>query len=247
MTDTNAGPAVPQRDPGTERDVRESPTPAFRTRATVAHMGNDDWFDKPAENNGTPPWHQMGPAAPMTAPQPPPQPAISPAAQGRRRRVWPYLAAIVVLGLAVVGVRQHTADEEKATAYKGVSAVDLRLDGVKVETLASWSDDGRSVALSARVDPDEEPKLVRIGSGHHTATEKTQPLKSGQIPMPINLKVSVPVKDRYQAVQLTVAVGGPHWRPGSQTAHRTVEFHPDRTAIDTETGERLKQSYSHLL
>lgn len=42
-------------------------------------------------------------------------------------------------------------------------------------------------------------------------------------------------------------VGGSHWKPNTRAPHRTIEFRPDRTAIDTETGKRLKQQYSHLL
>lgn len=64
--------------------------------------------------------------------------------------------------------------------------------------------------------------------------------------MPVRLEVKVPVKDRYQAVRLTVTVGGPTWKEGNWAPYRTIEFHPDRTAIDTETGKSLEQTYSHL-
>ncbi|KJY41967.1 hypothetical protein VR41_10020 [Streptomyces sp. NRRL B-1568] len=152
---------------------------------------------------------------------------------------------IAALAIATVGVWQTSEDDqqsrEKAAAYKGVSAIELQIDGVKTKTLAAWSKDGRSVVLSASVNSEEKPKLVRIDSGDQTAKEETQPLKPGQIPMPIQLEVQVPVKDRYQPVRLQIAVGGPHWKPDSTAPHRTIEFRPDRTAIDTETGKNLKQ------
>jgi hypothetical protein len=65
--------------------------------------------------------------------------------------------------------------------------------------------------------------------------------------MPIRLEVKVPVKDRHQAVQMTVAVGGPQWEEGSRAPRRTIEFRPDRTAIDTETGKPLRQRQVRLL
>ncbi|MFI8944851.1 hypothetical protein [Streptomyces syringium] len=230
------------------------PTQAARLRATVARMGKDvEWWQRQPATSDTadPAWH--------SAPQPPP-PTSPPASDGGggsarpRRRTWPYVATIAVLAIASAGVWQKAEDDqqrresqEKAAAYKGVSAVDLRIDGVKTETLAVWSKDGRSVVLSAWVNSAEKPKLVRIDSADQTAKEETQPLKPGQFPMPIRLEVKVPVKDRYQPVQLKIAVGGPHWKPDSKAPHRTIEFHPDRTAIDIETGKRLKQQYSRLL
>ncbi|MGX8904697.1 hypothetical protein ACR820_05525 [Streptomyces netropsis] len=230
------------------------PTQAARLRATVARMGKDlEWWQRQPATSDT-----ADPAG-HSAPQPP-LPTYPSASDGGgestrpRRRTWPYVATIVVLAIASAGVWQKAEDDqqrqeqqEKAAAYKGVSAVDLRIDGVKTETLAVWSKDGRSVVLSAWVNSAEKPKLVRIDSADQTAKEETQPLKPGQIPMPIHLEVKVPVKDRYQPVRLQIAVGGPHWKPDSRAPHRTIEFHPDRTAIDIETGKRLKQYYSRLL
>lgn len=230
------------------------PTQAARLRATVARMGKDmEWWQRQPATSDTadPAWH--------SAPQPPPLTPL-PASDGGgesarpRRRTWPYVATIAVLAIASAGVWQKAEDDqqrqerqEKAAAYKGVSAVDLRIDGVKTKSLAVWSKDGRSVVLSASADWEEKPKLVRIDSADQTAKEETQPLRPGQFPMPIRLEVKVPVKNRYQPVQLKIAVGGPHWKPDSKAPHRTIEFHPDRTAIDMETGKRLKQYYSRLL
>jgi hypothetical protein len=220
---------------------------AVRLRATVARMGNVEWFEQTADTSTSPQWHR-GPqptAPPLTGDAP----SVKP-----RRRTWPYLAAIAALALAAGGVwqnaeadRQAQERQEQAAAYKGVSAVNLHIDGVEIETLADWSRDGRSVVLSAWVDWEEHPKLVRIDAGDQTAQEKTAPLKPGQIPMPIHLEVKVPVKDRYQPVRMAVAVGGPNWKEGSRAPRRQIEFRPDRTAIDTETGKQLKQHYSRLL
>ncbi|MFE7779287.1 hypothetical protein ACFU5O_36585 [Streptomyces sp. NPDC057445] len=225
-----------------------SPERAVQLRATVARMGKDvDWFEKTGAGTD-PEWHRgPEPGSLAQAPEDTPAPPT-------RRRTWPYAAVIAVLSIAVAGVWQNASDEEhrqdskqKAAAYKGVSATDLNIDGAKIETLAAWSKDGRSVILSAWVDSEVEPKYIRIDSGSQTAEEETSPPKEGQIPMPIRLEVKVPVKDHYQPVRLTVAVGGPHWKRGSRAPRRTIEFRPDRTATDIETGKRLKQSYTPLL
>ncbi|OSC63040.1 hypothetical protein B5181_23225 [Streptomyces sp. 4F] len=220
---------------------------AVQLRATVARMGKDvEWFEQtPADDDTSPQWHR-GPDP--VAPVPPAE--YEPPAKARRR-TWPYLAAIAALALAAGGVWQSAADDkkeqarqEKAAAYVGVSAVNLSIDGAEAETLAEWSKDGKSVVLSVWVDSEEKPKFVRIDSGEQTAQEKLAPLEEGQIPMPIRLEVKVPVGDRYDAVRMTVAVGGPHWKEGSRAPGRTIEFRPDRTAIDVETGKQLKQYYS---
>ncbi|MCG0069367.1 hypothetical protein L0F81_39940 [Streptomyces tricolor] len=222
---------------------------AAQLRATVARMGNND---------GAAWWEQTNDIAAQGHPAPPepePEPAAGdqPRPGARRRRTGLYVAAIATLALASAVVWQKSDDDDKrqqqqeqAAAYKGVSATDLNIDGVKTETLASWSKDGRSVILSAWVDSDENAKFVRIDSGDQTAKEVVQPLKEGQAPMPIRLEVKVPVTDHYQAVRLTVAVGGSTWKEGIRPPHRTIEYRPDRTAIDAETGKPLKQAYSHL-
>ncbi|MEV5730299.1 hypothetical protein AB0N50_31585 [Streptomyces pharetrae] len=221
---------------------------AVRLRATVARMGNVEWFEQTASDSTSPQWHR-GPQ--LTTPEPltDDAPSVKP-----RRRTWPYLAAIAALALAAGGVWQNAQDDkqaqerqEKAAAYKGVSATELNIDGVETEARAKWSRDCQSVVLSVWVDWEEHPKLVRIDSGDQTAQEKTVPLEPGQIPMPIRLEVKVPVKDRHQAVQMTVAVGGPQWEEGSRAPRRTIEFRPDRTAIDTETGKPLRQRQVRLL
>lgn len=225
-----------------------NPDQAARLRATVTRMGKDvEWWERQAAVSDTvePAWHSA-PQLPPAASPPVPGGGGEPAR--RRRRTWPYVAVVTALALATAGVwqsadddRQRQERQEKAAAYEGVSVIELPVDGVKTETSAEWSKDGRSVVLSALVNSAEKPKLVRIDSGDQTAKEEIQPLKPGQIAMPIHLEVKVPVKDRYQPVRLKIAVGGPHWQPDSTAPpHRMIEFHPDRTAIDTETGKRLK-------
>ncbi|MEU9396909.1 hypothetical protein AB0D86_43830 [Streptomyces sp. NPDC048324] len=232
-------------------DLTGNRTQAAQLRATVARMGNNDgaaWFEQTADDSTTTQWHRL-PDPPEAAPttgndQPRP---------GARRRTWLTVAVIAALAIGSAVVWQKGSDDnksqqrqEQAAAYKGVSATNVNIDGVKTELLASWDKDGQSVILSAWIGSEEHAKFVRIDSGNQTAKEETQPLKAGEFPQPIRLEVKVPVKDRYQAVWLTVAVGGSNWKAGTRAANRTIEFHPDRTATDAETGKSLKQAYSHL-
>ncbi|MEZ0162923.1 hypothetical protein [Streptomyces griseorubens] len=222
---------------------------AVQLRATVARMRKDvEWFEQTADDSTSPQWHR-GPLPPTLEPPTDDLPSEKP-----RRRTWPYVAVIAALALAAGGVWQSAEDDkqaqerqEQAAAYKGVSAVNLHVDGVEVKTLADWSRDGRSVILSVRVDMEENPRFVRIDSAEQTAQEKPAPLEKGQIPMPIRLEIKVPVKDHYEPVRMTVAVGGPKWKEGSRAPGRTIEFRSDRTAVDAETGKELKQYYSKLL
>ncbi|MEV4044261.1 hypothetical protein [Streptomyces sp. NPDC049744] len=221
---------------------------AVQLRATVARMGKDvEWFEQRQTDDTSPQWHR-GPDPATPVPPAECEPPVK-----ARRRTWPYLAAIAALAIAAGGVWQNTAEDkkeqasqEKTATYKGVSAVNLNIDGVETETLAKWSRDGKSVVLSIWVDSEEKPKFVRIDSGDQKAQEKVAPLEEGQIPMPIRLEVKVPVEDHYEAVRMTVAVGGPQWKKDSRAPGRTVEFRPDRTAVDVQTGKQLKQYYSRL-
>ncbi|HLS46113.1 hypothetical protein [Streptomyces rubiginosohelvolus] len=205
---------------------------------------NVAWFEKPA--NATPQWH--GGPQPLT-PEPP---ASAPAPTRPPGRTLPYLAVIAALVLICAVVWQHSADDkraqehrERAAAYKGVSAVELSIDGIEAKVRAKWSKDGRSAILSAWLAPETPPKIVRIVSGTQMDQETTDP--GQRLLVPINLQVQVPVKDWYQPVRMTVGVGGPKWQPGDELPRRQIEFRPDRTAIDTETGKTLKQHYSRLL
>ncbi|MEW1685410.1 hypothetical protein [Streptomyces sp. NPDC093594] len=220
---------------------------AVQLRATVARMGKDvEWFEQ-TDDSTSPQWHR-GPLP--AAPEPP----ADDTSEKPRRRTWPYVAAIAALALAGGVVWQNAEDDkraqkrqEQAAAYKGVSATDLVIDGVQTEARAKWSKDGQSVILAVWIDMEENPRFVRIDSADQTAQEKTAPLKSGEIPMPIRLEIELPVKDRYEPVRMSVAVGGPTWEEGARAPRRTIEFRPDRTAIDAETGKPLKQREARLL
>ncbi|MFG2811497.1 hypothetical protein [Streptomyces massasporeus] len=221
---------------------------AIQLRATVARMGKDvEWFEQTEGARTEPQWHR----GPEPAVPDPPNGYMEPVK--KQRRTWPYVATIAALAVAVGAVWQNAADDkeerqqaEKAAAYKGISAVNVDIDGVTAQASADWSKDGTSVVLSVWVDSREEPRFVRIDSGDQKAQEELAPLKEGQFPMPTHLEVKVPVEDRYQAVQMTVAVGGKDWKKSTRAPGRTIEFRPDRTAIDAETGKSLKQYYSHL-
>ncbi|MGW8635045.1 hypothetical protein [Streptomyces sp. NPDC055793] len=225
------------------------PDQAMQLRATVASMGKDvEWFEQTERETTSPQWHR-GPE-----PTTPVRPVDDEGPARPRRRTWPYVAAIAALALTGAVVWQNASDDqnkqerqEKAAAYKGVSATDLTIDGVETETRARWSKDGQSVVLSVWIEWGERPKFVRIDSGEQKAQEQPAPLKDGEIPAPVRLEVKVPVKDWYEAVRMTVAVGGPEWKEGTRAPGRTIEFRPDRTAIDTETGKQLKQRQAKLL
>ncbi|TRV71439.1 hypothetical protein FKN01_31840 [Streptomyces sp. 130] len=233
-------------------ELSGSSATAARLRATVGRMGKQvEWWDeKPAD-----PGYAGGPVAPAAH-----ESAVTAEApERRRRRAWPAVAAVVVLGLGAVSLWRQALDdqgEQKAearttagaaeAAYKGVSAADVVIDGVTAETLASWTRDGSAVILSVTVDSDQPARTVRIASGDQTAREDVEPASEGQIPMPVQLEVRVPVKDRTEAVTLSVAVGGADWTKGTEPPRRTIEYRPDRTARDVDTGEWLKQQYSHL-
>lgn len=232
-------------------ELSGNPVQAAHLRASVVRMGKEVkwWADDETSRaaDADPEWHR-GPQPVDSIPE------SGPPQQREHRRIWPYVAASAVLTTALIGVWQSGDDKEdaknlerKAAAYKGVSATDVTIDGVKTQLRASWTKDGRAVIFSAYVDPEEEPKFVRIDSKDQTAQEEVKPLRPGQFPGPVTLEIQVPIKDRYQPVHMTVAVGGEKWEDGTRAPRRVIEFKSDRTAHDVGTGESLKQRYSRLL
>ncbi|OII61327.1 hypothetical protein BJP40_06020 [Streptomyces sp. CC53] len=211
-------------------DLCGSPDQAARLRATVARMGKDIPDREPG------------------APSPGPSPHASGEPQGRRRgRVWLATAAVAALGITGAVLTQGGDDDrprperqEQAAAHHSASASDLAIDGVKVQALAQWSRDGRSVILSATIDPQQRPQFVRIDSADQTAQQEVLPRAEGQPAKPLRMEVKVPV-NRRQPVRMSVMIGGPDWKPGTRAPHRTIEFHPDRAPVDADTGAPLAQ------
>lgn len=151
----------------------------MRLRATVTRMGKNpnsaDWFETSGRTG--PAWHS-GPQPPPYAPTPPVGETADPAAQppARRRRVWPYLAAVVALVVTAGGVWQESqARQEReqreatAAAYKGKADAALTIDGVNAEVLARWTKDRRVIiALSSGFD--QNARYLRIEAGDEAAT-----------------------------------------------------------------------------
>ncbi|MEV0097347.1 hypothetical protein [Streptomyces sp. NPDC050738] len=226
-------------------DLCGRPDTATHLRATVTHMGKEvEWW---TDDDAAAPGEHRGPQPPVDAPE---------LDEEQPRRAWPLLAASAALLVAGVAIWPHGGDDnpsQKAAdakpaasapavaGYAGVSATQLTIDGIKTEAMAVWSKDGRSVVLSAWIDAGANPKLVQIDAGGQTAQQAPKPLTKGQAAPPIHVEVKVPIKDRNEAVRLSVMVGGPKWKPNTRPPHLTIELRPDKTAVDTATGKRLTQ------
>ncbi len=224
-------------------ELRKDHDQVARLRATFTSMGKEiEWYEQ--QPTTAPAWHQTAdpqpaPAAPASA-----DPAAPPR---RRRRTWPYLVAAAALALALVGVhrtaerQQHAQEQQaKAAAHKGYAAADITIDGVTTETSGDWARDGTSVIVSAWVHPKEDPTLVRVEAAGQKAEEKINPAPDAVIlPTLVHVEVSVPIDDRSESVKAKFSVSGPNAKPDARPAVRTIEFRPDGTAVDAESGERL--------
>ncbi|MCB5181876.1 hypothetical protein [Streptomyces antimicrobicus] len=212
------------------------PSKAVQLRATVTRMGkNPDWYQQ-ADGPGTA-WYS-GPQP--TAPEQPPAQAPAPPVQ--RRRAWPYVAAIAALSITIAGVWQYAAAEERrqelaarAAAYKGRSGAELNIDGVSADLVAHWSRDRDRVTIELRTFFDRNARYLRVDAGGKSAS--TVP-ENGWFPKAP--EVVVPVADPLADVTVRVAIGGRDWREGVQAPSRTVRLSPTGTAVDAETGQRLK-------
>ncbi|MEV5441616.1 hypothetical protein AB0N23_03560 [Streptomyces sp. NPDC052644] len=220
-------------------DLRGDRDQAVRLRATVTRMGKDpnSWFEAPSSTG--PAWHS-GPQPPYPAPPADvaPEPAALPPA--RRRRLWPYLAAVVALVVTAGGVWQESqARQEReqreatAAAYKGKADAALTIDGVNAELLARWTKN-RRVIIELRTYFDRNARYLHIEAAGETATSVQKDDWYPQSP-----EIAVPVDDSLDEVTVRVAVGGKSWKQGDEGSWRTVRLSPTGTAVDAETGKAL--------
>ncbi|MET9914468.1 hypothetical protein ABZZ74_48565 [Streptomyces sp. NPDC006476] len=216
-------------------DLNGEPGQAAQLRATVARMGNDPaWFDKSGDRT-SPAWH----SAPEPATQAPSVPDAS--QRPKRRRTWPYVAAIAALGITAAGVWQHASDEQeqqqreaKAADYVGRSKAALDIDGVKADVVAHWSADGQRVVLELRSYFDPNARYLRLDSDGHSASSAPQ---GGRYPKEPEIKL--PVSDPLADVTVHVAVGGRKWKAGSRAKSMNVRLSPTGVAYDADTGKAL--------
>jgi hypothetical protein len=216
-------------------DLCGSPDQAVQLRATVARMGKDlEWFEH-NDGGGEPQWHHM-PDPPTTPPPPNEEPPARP-----RRRVWPYVATVAALSLAIVGVEEmagaerHQEDRKQtAAAYKGRSGAALQMDGVEVDVVAQWNSDSDRVVIELRSYFDRNARYLRIDAGEESAIGT---LKDRQFPQ--SPEIAVTVDDPLADVTVRVSVGGRTWKEGARAASREIRLSPTGVAFDAETGERL--------
>ncbi|MGA5508908.1 hypothetical protein [Streptomyces umbrinus] len=215
-------------------ELNGDPGQAVQLRATVAHMGDAEWFERTGDST-SPEWHR-GPdpssATPAAAePSPPP-----------RRRTWPYVAAIAALSIAGAVVWQHGQTEQetqdrkaKAAAYKGRSGAALHMDGVKADVVAQWNSDRDRVILELRSYFDRNARYLRIDS----SGESAQSTLGNDRWLPKTPEIALPVEDPLADVTVRIAIGGKAWKEGDRAESRSIRLSPTGIAYDAETGERL--------
>ncbi|MFD4144452.1 hypothetical protein [Streptomyces sp. NPDC058572] len=214
-------------------DLCGSPDQAVQLRATVTRMGKDvEWFERTAPSTA-PEWHRG------TQPEPP-APTADDTPAPKRRRTWPYTAAIAALAITAVGVWKHTDLEqrredrkEKAAAYKGRSGAEVDIDGVTADLRARWSEDGKRVILRLVTPGELDARYLRIDAAGQSAIGGKE---AGFLVPP---ELVLPVKDPLAAVTVRVTIGGKTWKEGSWATSQAVRLSPTGAAFDAETGKRL--------
>ncbi|MEU2119514.1 hypothetical protein ABZ567_28600 [Streptomyces sp. NPDC016459] len=197
-------------------------------------MGKDpEWW---TDHTAAPAWHSV--PEPLT-PEPPHGTTQPPA---KRRRTWPYAAAVAALAITAAGIwEQREAGQQReerartAAAYKGRSGAELSVDGVSAELVARWNGDRDRVVIELRTYADRKARYLRLDAAGESAraTKGTDPWIA-KTP-----EVAVPVKDPMADVTVRIAVGGATWKEGDQAPVRTVRLSPTGAAYDAETGEQL--------
>ncbi|MEU5430915.1 hypothetical protein AB0H73_35655 [Streptomyces olivoreticuli] len=212
-----------------------NPYTAQQLRATVTRMGKEvNWWSTQPDV-GTSPAEHHGTQLPTPAPDPDDeQPA-------RRRRTWPYLAAIAALTIAIAAVWQGAADDkqdqeqkQKAAAYQGRSGAALDVDGVKADVVARWTRKSNRVIVELRTAFDPNARYLRIESSGKNAVSAR-----GDDRYPKDPEIALPVTDPLADVTVQIAIGGKAWKEGAPGTLRSVRLSPTGVAYDAKTGEKL--------
>ncbi|MCT6782246.1 hypothetical protein LXH09_37120 [Streptomyces sp. CS7] len=170
-----------------------------------------------------------------------------------RRRLWPAVATVAALGLALAFVwsnpkdaeqqREQRATERKAAERDRKSIVESGLISVgkaKADIRAEWRWEEDRVTITLNPDPSGPSNYVSISAQEQEDSQEAMPM----VPLPFAVTVTLPIEDPPQAITVRVALGDEDWKKGDAAPSRLLRLSPEGTLTDVTTGKELPTEFS---
>ncbi|MFD3820611.1 hypothetical protein ACFWRZ_36585 [Streptomyces rubiginosohelvolus] len=178
------------------------------------------------------------------------QRAAGPASE--RRRVWPAIATVAALSLALAFVwsnpqdgeqqREKRADERRAAAAdrKSYMTSELTFGKAKADITADWQWEEDKIVISLDPTLAAPSKYVQISAETESDSQEALP----HIPWPDPAEITLPIEDPPTAITVRVALGDEDWKTGDTAPSRLLSLSPEGTVTDATTGEELPSRFN---
>lgn len=170
-----------------------------------------------------------------------------------RRRLWPAVATVAALGLALAFVwsnpkdaeeeREQRSTERRAAAKDRKSVVESELITVgraKADIRADWQWEEDRVTITLNPDLSGPSNYVSISAQEEADSQEAMP----RFPLPLAVAVTLPIEDPPQAITVRVALGDEDWQKGDTAPSRLLRLSPKGTLTDVNTGKELPTEFS---
>lgn len=162
-----------------------------------------------------------------------------------RRRLWPAIATITVLGLALAFVwsnpkdgeeqREKRAEERTAAAAQAKSRTraELTIGKAKAAVTAYWKWEEDMVVVRLTSDIDASPLYMRLDARGQSDSQEKWP----GFPLPGPAEITLALDDPPTAISVKVTMKDQDWTAGDPVPARQLLLSPDGKVTDTETGD----------
>ncbi|MFD7860606.1 hypothetical protein ACFV6B_40995 [Streptomyces microflavus] len=169
-----------------------------------------------------------------------------------RPRLWPAIAAVIALGLALAFVwsnpkdaeqqREQRATERKAAAAdrKSYMTSKISVGEVKANLRANWLWRKGEVGIWITPEMGSPSKYVEIDAGGQADSQESQ----FDMTWPGPALVTLPIENPPQEITVRVAVGDEDWKKGDTAPTRLLRLSPEGTLTDVDTGKELPTRFS---
>ncbi|WP_143665396.1 hypothetical protein [Streptomyces sp. gb14] len=168
------------------------------------------------------------------------------------RRVWPAVATVVALGLALAFVwsnpkdgerqrEQHAAERKAAAAdRKSYMTSELTFRKAKAHLSANWEWEEGKIVIGLDPTLAAPSNYVQISGQGQSNSQEALP----HIPWPDAAEITFPIEDPPQAITVRVALGDEDWTKGDTAPSRMLRLSPEGTLTDVTTGKELPSRFS---
>ncbi|WP_405551324.1 hypothetical protein OG215_41985 (plasmid) [Streptomyces globisporus] len=170
----------------------------------------------------------------------------------QRRRLWPAVATVAALGLALAFVwsnpndaeqqREQRITERRAAAEnrKSYMTSELTFRKAKADIRADWQWEEGKIVIRLAPTLAAASKYVLVSAQDESDSQEALP----HISWPDPAEITLPIEDPPQAITVRVALGDEDWKKGDKAPSRLLRLSPEGTLTDVSTGKELPTEFS---